>query len=140
MLATWTLTALPAVGSARQAGGQPPQEPGTSAGRSVLDGVFTLDQASRGQQKFKQACTACHMVGEHTGRRFAGKWGGMSVGELLDLVSATMPEGDPGSLQPAEYVSILAYFLRESGYPEGAEELPAESSELMKVRIVPRPE
>jgi mono/diheme cytochrome c family protein len=106
----------------------------------VLDGVFTSSQASRGQQKFQQVCTSCHTVAEHTGRKFGGKWEGTTVGDLFDLISMTMPEGDPGSLEPAEYSSIIAFFLKESGYPEGKEDLPADVAALMKIRIEPLPQ
>lgn len=78
-------------------------------------------------------------MAEHTGRRFATKWAGTTVGELFDLISTTMPDGDPGSLKPDEYASIIAFFLRESGYPEGKDELPVDVAALMKLRINPPP-
>lgn len=109
------------------------------AGRSVLDGVFTTTQASTGEQKFKQACTACHTVDKMTGSRFRAKWGDGTVGDLVDFMSNAMPEGDPGSLTPEEYVNIAAFFLRDSGYPAGEQPLPTERSELLKLRIVGLP-
>lgn len=112
------------------------QDTGSS---SVLDGVFTSSQASIGQKRFQQACASCHNVSEHTGRRFGGKWAGTTLGDLFDLVSTTMPEGDPGSLKPEEYASILAFFLKESGYPEGERDLPADLPALKKIRIEPLP-
>ena len=120
--------------------GPPPQQANVSAeASSVLAGDFTSTQATRGQQSFQQACRACHDVAEHTGRRFATKWAGTTVGELFDLISTTMPDGDPGSLKPDEYASIIAFFLRESGYPEGKDELPVDVAALMKLRINPPP-
>lgn len=50
-----------------------------------------------------------------------------------------MPEGDPGSLKPEEYASILAFFLSESGYKEGEKELPSDLESLKKIRIEPLP-
>jgi polar amino acid transport system substrate-binding protein len=113
------------------------QDTPSSAGNSVLDGVFTSSQASRGRQQFQLTCTSCHSVGEHTGRGFAEKWQGTTMGDLFDLVSTTMPDGDPGSLKPEEYASILAFFLSESGYKEGEKELPADLESLKKIRIEP---
>jgi hypothetical protein len=74
-----------------------------------------------------------------TGNRFRAKWGDGSVGELFDFVSNAMPEGDPGSLTPEEYSSILAFFLRESGYPVGEQDLSTERAHLSKLRIVALP-
>jgi len=116
------------------------QEPARAeGGRSVLDGVFTTEQASRGEQTFKQACTACHTLDKMTGNRFRAKWAEGSVGDVFDFMSNAMPEGDPGSLMPAEYASIVAFFLRASGYPAGERELPTDKAELAQLRIVPLP-
>ena len=115
------------------------QDTPSSAGSSVLDGVFTSGQASRGGQQFLQACTSCHSAGEHTGRRFEAKWQGTTIGDLFDFVSTTMPEGNPGSLKPEEYASILAFFLSESGYKKGDKELPSDLESLKKIRIEPLP-
>jgi mono/diheme cytochrome c family protein len=115
------------------------QDTPSSADSSVLDGVFTSGQASRGGQQFLQACTSCHSAGEHTGRRFEAKWQGTTIGDLFDFVSTTMPEGNPGSLKPEEYASILAFFLSESGYKEGEKELPSDLESLKKIRIEPLP-
>jgi hypothetical protein len=111
----------------------------SSTGSSVLDGVFTSSQASRGRQQFSQACTSCHSAADHTGRKFEAKWQGTTIGDLFDLVSTTMPDGNPGSLKPEEYASILAFFLSESGYKEGAKELPSDLESLNKIRIEPLP-
>jgi S-disulfanyl-L-cysteine oxidoreductase SoxD len=116
------------------------QAPGTAAAGSVLDGVFTAAQASTGQQVFQKVCSSCHTLAEHTGRKFQAKWSGTTVGEMFDLVSSTMPDGNPGSLTPDEYASVIAYFLKETGYPEGQQELPAQSADLMKIRIESLPD
>jgi hypothetical protein len=50
-----------------------------------------------------------------------------------------MPESDPGSLAPEAYAGILAYLLQESGYPEGALDLPLDPSSLEQIRIEPLP-
>ena len=102
---------------------------------SVADGVFTSDQADRGKKQFQQTCAACHSVSEHTGKNFESKWSGSTVGDVFDLVSNTMPEGDPGGLKPDEYASILAFFLSESGYKQGDKELPPDLELLKKIRI-----
>lgn len=124
-LVTLSLAAPPARAVAQNA----------SAITSVADGVFTADQVERGRKEFQIACASCHMLGEHTGKSFEGKWSGSTLGDFFDLVSNTMPESDPGSLKPEDYVSILAFFLSESGYKEGTTELPADLESLKKIRI-----
>jgi len=106
---------------------------------SALAGVFTADQATKGQETFQKTCAACHTVAEHTGRKFEERWTGSSVGDLFEFISSTMPDGNPGSLEPAEYASVVAYFLKETGYPEGKDELPSESEPLKKLKIEPLP-
>jgi len=81
----------------------------------------------------------CHAAGDHTGPKFGLKWQGTTVGDLFDRVSNTMPMGYPASLKPAEYASILAFFLSESGYKEGEKELPSDLESLKMIRIVPLP-
>jgi mono/diheme cytochrome c family protein len=109
----------------------------TSKAASVLDGVFTAGQVARGQRTFQGACVSCHTVAQQTGKRFQAKWSGTTLGDLFDLISSTMPEGGPGSLNPDEYASVIAFLLKETGYPEGKSDLPGESAALMKVRIEP---
>jgi hypothetical protein len=74
-------------------------------------------------------------VAEHSGAQFVQRWAGSSVGDLFDLISNTMPDGNPGSLEPTEYASIIAFFLKSTGYPEGKQELPADLTALAKVKI-----
>lgn len=115
------------------------QEPADTPPTSVLDGVFTAEQAASGQEVFQKVCASCHTLAEHTGRKFQAKWSDATIGDMFDLVSSTMPDGNPGSLQPSEYASVIAYFLKETGYPQGKQPLPSESGALMKIRIEPLP-
>jgi polar amino acid transport system substrate-binding protein len=85
----------------------------------------------------QNSCSDCHTLAEHTGPNFIAKWSGTSVGDMFDMISNTMPDGNPGSLRPEEYVDVIAYFLKETGYPEGKQELRADAAALMKIRIVP---
>ncbi len=106
------------------------------ASRSVLDGVFTARQASGGETTFQQVCAACHSISEFRGGRFRLAWAGFTVGDLFQSISTLMPKDDPGSLSPEEYSAIISYMLRESGYPAGEEDLPADASALRYIRIV----
>ena len=110
-----------------------------AAGGSVLDGVFTPAQASRGEGTFRRVCAACHDTGEFSGGRFRLTWVGRTTGDLFDTISTLMPEGDPGSLSPAEYASVVAYLLHLNGYPAGEAPLPANLSALSGMEIVEAP-
>jgi mono/diheme cytochrome c family protein len=137
VMGAWTLQSSAAAASSL-ASRSPAQDNGSdSAGGSVLAGVFTSAQASRGQVQFEQTCMGCHTVAEHTGRNFGAKWSGTTLNELFELISTTMPEVEPGSLTPEQYASIVAFFLRASGYPAGQRELPSDVAALKKVRVEP---
>ncbi len=107
--------------------------------QTTMDKVYSTAQAGRGEEKFNQVCTACHLVSDLSGSRLREKWEDQSVGDVFDFVSNSMPEGDPGSLTKAEYASILAYLLKQSGYPAGEADLPIDTAVLSKVKIVPLP-
>jgi mono/diheme cytochrome c family protein len=131
---------MPSMRPTFAAGQQDPaasQAGSASMAGSVLDGVFTAEQAARGRQTFQRVCASCHTVAEHTGRRFAAKWADSTLGEMFDVIRTTMPDGNPGSLAPDEYASVIAFMLKESGYPEGELELPSDAAALTKVRIEP---
>ena len=116
------------------AGGASPTEASAaqSSAGSVLDGVFTPAQASRGERTFSDVCAACHDTGEFSGGRFR-------IGELFETISTLMPEADPGSLSPAEYAAIVAYLLQVNGYPAGDADLPTNVRALGQLEIVSPP-
>jgi mono/diheme cytochrome c family protein len=116
-------------------------EPGPAAATVVSSGgsgVFTAAQAARGQQVFSQSCANCHRVADQTGAAFHAKWANGGLGTLFSLISKTMPQNAAGSLSKPDYAAIVAYMLRESGYPVGAADLPADPDLLAKVRLPPR--
>ncbi len=92
--------------------------------RTVWDGVYTEAQAARGVTAFGQSCAGCHalaaegkapLVGDPFWKSFAQK----SVGDLLEFVSANMPNGTPGSLDESTYRDIVALMLKSNGFPAG---------------------
>ena len=105
------------------------------SGSSLLDGVFTSSQASRGEQRFSQVCAGCHSNNEFRGGRFRIRWAGRTAGDIFEVMSTTMPEDDPGSLSLEDYANLLAYFLQLNGYPAGEEPLPGDVSALQNLRI-----
>ena len=102
------------------------QTPKTASG-----GIYTTAQADRGAATFKTTCTACHDNERFTGDQFLLGWTGKPLHELFQHMSTTMPEDNPGSLKPQQYVDVVAYMLKLNGYPAGKTEL-ASATEGLK--------
>jgi mono/diheme cytochrome c family protein len=107
--------------------------------RTVWDGVYTEAQAARGVTPFGQSCAGCHalaaagkapLVGDAFWKSFAQK----NVGDLLEFVSANMPNGSPGSLNESTYRDIVALVLKSNGFPAGTTELQRDA--VANVQIV----
>jgi mono/diheme cytochrome c family protein len=109
--------------------------------RTVWDGVYTEAQAARGQMAFGPSCAGCHalaaegkapLAGDPFWKSFAQK----TVGDLLEFVSANMPNGTPGSLSESTYSDIVALILKSNGFPAGTTELGRNT--VTGVQIVPK--
>lgn len=113
------------------------QTPGSTqeATRSVLDGVYTEAQATRGQRVYETECSLCHGPRDFSGPVFQLTWAGQRVGALFTHVSMTMPLDNPGHLSPAQYADVVSYILRLNGYPAGEKELPARTEELTRILL-----
>lgn len=105
--------------------------------RSIVDRVYSVAQAERGEARFKVSCSSCHTPGSFAGGSFAERWNGQTMAEAFDFVSNAMPENDPGGLKKQEYADVLAFILSVNGYPVGNDELPPDPVELKKLAIVP---
>ena len=89
--------------------------------------TYTAAEAEVGRAAYDRACASCHMPNlsgsfeapELAGPTFRGAWGGQPVEALIERVVATMPPDAPGSLDAADYARIVAYVLRENGFPAG---------------------
>ena len=112
-----------------------PQEPAIPEGRSIMDGVFTERQARRGERWFAQICEQCHRTRDFTSAQFHERWAGSSVGDLLQFMQNTMPPENPGALSTERYADVLAYILAVNDYPAGDDEVPADASTVMDLRI-----
>lgn len=109
--------------------------------RTVWDGVYTEAQATRGQMAYGPSCAGCHalaaegkapLAGDAFWKSFAQK----TVGDLLEFVSANMPNGTPGSLSASTYADIVALILKSNGFPAGNTELARDT--ISSVQIVPK--
>ena len=114
-----------------------------NTGKSVWQGIYTADQAERGAGVYAQRCGACHGAalngtGEApalVGGEFVSHWDTMTVGDLYDRVRTTMPQNDPLSLTREEYVDVLAFLLKNNGFPVGSQPMDKRSEVLSTIGI-----
>lgn len=112
------------------------QSPPADPPRSTLSGVYTADQAKKGQTVFSNLCIACHTTGSHKGQAFRVRWNGKTLWDLYQLIQTTMPVSDAGNLPKADCARVIAYVLKLNGLPAGADELPADENVLKMITIV----
>ena len=108
--------------------------------RSTASGVYTEEQATRGRDTYQMQCKSCHTPASHTGQTFASWWDRKPLSDLFQFVTTRMPKNEPGSLQPDEYIDLIAYLLKLNDLPSGSEPLPADSVALKKIRIDVKPD
>ena len=113
----------------------------STARRTVWDGVYTEAQASRGQMAFGPNCGGCHVLAAEgkaplTGDPFWKSFAQKTVGDLLEFVSANMPNGKPGSLNESTYADLVALILKSNSFPAGTTELARNT--IAGVQIVPK--
>ncbi|MDP6581099.1 MAG: cytochrome c [Vicinamibacterales bacterium] len=99
--------------------------------KTVKDGVFTVDQAVRGRERYDATCQRCHgadLTGgagrSLTGDVFLRDWAGLTLDGLFERMQSMPPDGSE-SLAADAYVDIISYVLERNGFPAGAGELSA---------------
>ena len=108
--------------------------------QSVWDGVYTAEQAKRGEGPYMQGCMRCHgqdlMGGEMapalSDGQFRSNWDGVPVGELFERIRVSMPADNPGGLSRQQYADILAYIFFKGGFPAGTTDL-SSRTEILQV-------
>lgn len=108
---------------------------GGSDAATTLDGVFTTDQAKRGEEIFSETCARCHPTSRFVGATFQPSWSQAPVSTLFTVVRNQMPFDNPGSLDRDEYAAVLAYIFELNDLPAGDRELPASADSLRAFTI-----
>ncbi len=107
-------------------------------------GIYTKEQALRGERSYGESCARCHganlMGGEGgspalTGEEFLSRWTGKSAGDLFEGTRKTMPTDDPAGLPRQQYADLVAYLFQANGFPAGDRELPRDLPALNQIRI-----
>jgi cytochrome c553 len=113
--------------------------------RGVWDGIFTAAQADRGQAAAAQGrCTGCHgtelggtdRAPTLKGPAFLANWEDGSVNRLFAKIRDTMPPSNTDQLAAATKLDVVAFILRENGFPPGSVELPSDAGALDTIQIV----
>jgi len=112
--------------------------------KTQWDGVYTVEQAKRGEKLYAEKCSACHgpdmnggeMAPGLTGGEFTSNWNDLSLGDLFERMRISMPQNAPGSLSRQENADILSYILNKGNYPAGKAELPGQTEVLNGYKFV----
>lgn len=105
-----------------------------SADTTLKDGVYTSDQAQRGQKTYETNCKDCHNADFYK-QKLAG-WNQAPLIEFYDLIAGTMPQTMPGGLSDEEYADALAHIFALLGYPAGEKELSYTDGTMEEIVIV----
>ena len=116
-----------------------------AARRSVWDGVYTDDQARRGESQYSRNCEMCHgadlsgdLVKEVPSLvfdAFLTQWSDRTVKDLFETVKRSMPRDNPGGMNARAYVDVIAYILQTNRIPSGMRELSLNPDALGQIVI-----
>ena len=113
--------------------------------KTTNDGVYTEEQARRGEGLYQSECASCHgpelsggeMAPPLTGSEFVANWNDLSVGDLFERIRVSMPANNPGGLSRQQNADIVAFMLKFDKYPSGETELPTITEALKTIKIAP---
>ena len=102
------------------------------AKKTILDGVYTAPQATRGKEGFLMHCSSCHsedLSGRSApalkGPQFIDNWREYNLDTLYSYIKENMPRGKE-KLTGETYIEILSYILETNEFPAGSNELTAD--------------
>jgi mono/diheme cytochrome c family protein len=113
----------------------PGPEVASALNASLPAATYSADQASAGKQIYDSTCARCHAPGQLDGATFSNLWKNRRVYTLFSLISNTMPQDRPGSLQDEQYVNVIAYLLQRNQVPSGAAKLSTDTLTMKALRI-----
>ena len=139
----FAISAGAVISSARVSAQAPAETATPGSGSSVGAGVYTEEQAKRGEAISNKLCTSCHgpelSGGEAgptlVGLEFLGNWNNLTVADFFDRVHATMPADAPGTMTPQQTSDVTAYVFKLNKYPAGKTELPTDLASLKGIKI-----
>lgn len=120
-----------------------PRTASAQSSSSVWDGVYTEEQAKRGEALYSQYCGECHgpdltggdQVASLTGDVFMSNWNGLTLGDLLERIRVSMPLDNPDRANRQQKADIVAFLLRFNRFPAGSTELARQTEVLQQIRF-----
>jgi quinoprotein glucose dehydrogenase len=110
--------------------------------RSVKDGVYTAEQAKRGESLYGDACAACHdpkLIGgigpALAGKDFISAWKDKTVGDVFTKIKIEMPLTAPGTLSADQTADVVSFILSANQFPAGATALPTDPAPLNDIHL-----
>ena len=140
-----TIVAFQSLLRAQQAGGaqEAPAASSTGTPHSVWDGIYTEEQAMRGETLYTRRCAACHGPDLNGGEiapalasaEFKSNWNGLTVNDLFERIRVSMPQDNPGTLSRQQIADTLAFVFSKNGFPVGKMELARETEVVKEIRF-----
>ena len=118
------------------------------AARTTASGVFTQEQAKRGEVAYNANCATCHgaelrsadrEIPHLSDKSFKFSWVGKTIAEKFELIRTTMPPKEERSLDDQVYLDILTYILSFNKAPSGGQPLKSDPKILEQIEIAAPP-
>lgn len=117
---------------------------GAQAAKTIWDGVYTEEQATRGAAAYEEHCSTCHLAdlaggGDGIAPSLAGEeflkfWDGKTMAELFEKTQL-MPPGMESTVTDEQRADVIAHVLSYNKVPAGTTELAADSAALKDITI-----
>jgi mono/diheme cytochrome c family protein len=106
---------------------------------------YTEEQAARGKTAYIDNCSGCHgtslggggEIPSLAGKGFREHWFVGSPAPFFEYIHTSMPQQDPGSLEPQTYADIASYLMSRNKVPAGDAELPPDDASLANITLPP---
>jgi mono/diheme cytochrome c family protein len=109
--------------------------------KSVWTGIYTMAQATSGENLYVSACARCHgddLEGRERAPALAGgpfgqRWDGASLKKLFERLEQMPPDDPSARLTARQYVDVLAFLLSANDVPAGPDALAADKDALAEI-------
>lgn len=115
--------------------------------RSVWSGVYTTEQATRGEQLYVRTCAECHgddLEGRERAPALAGltfnqRWDGAVLKKLFEKVEEMPPAKPEARLTSQQYIDVVAFVLNANEIPAGTTPLESDKKTLAEITYTSQP-
>src|SRR5262245_8764684 len=112
--------------------------------KSTSTGVFTEEQAKKGEAAYQRVCAGCHGTDlrsteseapDLSDGAFKFGWQGKTIADRFEIIRNTMPPGRRAGLDEQTYLDIVTYILRFNNIPAGNQALQPNIDTLKQIVI-----